>query len=91
MGRWLECVRDVAGQHPGALTHAILLTDGKNEHEKPHQLSTEIARSEGVFTCDCRGVGTDWQVAELRTIASTLLGTVDIIADPAQLPPISRP
>ncbi len=86
MGRWLECVRDVAGQHPGALAHAILLTDGKNEHEEPHQLSTEIARSEGVFTCDCRGVGTDWQVAELRTIASTLLGTVDIIADPAQLP-----
>ena len=29
----------------------------------------------GRFTCDCRGVGTDWRVDELRTIASALLGT----------------
>jgi len=39
----------------------------------------------GRFTCDCRGVGTDWRVDELRAIASALLGTVDIVADPAHL------
>ena len=39
----------------------------------------------GRFTCDCRGVGTDWRVDELRAIASALLGTVDIVADPADL------
>ena len=73
------------GQHPGALTHAILLTDGKDEHETPEQLGEEIGLSEGEFTCDCRGVGTDWQVEELRAISSALLGTVDIVADPADL------
>jgi hypothetical protein len=85
LGTWLAHVRDIVGQHPGALTHAILLTDGKDEHETPEELRDEIARSEGKFTCDCRGVGTNWHVEELRSISSALLGTVDIVADPADL------
>lgn len=85
MGTWLAHVRRIARQHPGALTHAILLTDGKDEHENPEQLGEEIGLSEGEFTCDCRGVGTDWHVEELRAISSALLGTVDIVADPADL------
>ena len=85
IGTWLAYVRGVVGQHPGALTHAILLTDGKDEHETPEELGEEIGLSEGEFTCDCRGVGTDWQVEELRAISSALLGTVDIVADPADL------
>src|SRR5690606_8463554 len=44
-----------------------------------------LSRCEGRFVCDCRGVGTDWEVAELRKIASALLGSVDIVADPAGL------
>ena len=85
MGTWLAHVRGVVAQHPGALTHAILLTDGKDEHETPEQLGHQIGLSEGEFTCDCRGVGTDWQVEELRSISSALLGTVDIVADPEDL------
>ena len=38
-----------------------------------------------MFQCDCRGVGADWDVNELRGIASALLGTVDIIAEPEQM------
>jgi hypothetical protein len=38
-----------------------------------------------VFSCDCRGIGTDWEVGELRRISSALLGTVDIVPDPADL------
>ena len=37
------------------------------------------------FRCDCRGVGTDWNVEELRKISTALLGTVDIVPDPAGL------
>ncbi|AQA01235.1 hypothetical protein BVC93_01010 [Mycobacterium sp. MS1601] len=85
IGRWLAHVRGIVEQRPGALAHAILLTDGKDEHETPEQLGQEIGLSEGVFTCDCRGVGTDWVVEELRAIASALLGTVDIVADPEDL------
>ena len=85
MGTWLAHVREIAGHHPGALTHAILLTDGKDEHETPEELGEQIGLSEGEFTCDCRGVGTDWHVDELRSISSALLGTVDIVADPEDL------
>ncbi len=85
IGTWLAHVRKVAGQFPGALTHAILLTDGKDEHETAEELGREIGLSEGEFTCDCRGVGTDWRVEELRAVSSALHGTVDIIADPADL------
>ena len=76
MGTWLAYVRDIVGRHPGALTHAILLTDGKDEHETPEQLQAEIAASVGKFTCDCRGVGTNWYVEELRSIASALGKTI---------------
>ncbi|MFI9503956.1 VWA domain-containing protein [Nocardia sp. NPDC052566] len=85
MGTWLGQARQLAQKHPGAMVHAILLTDGKNEHEEPEALAAEIAQSQGFFTCDCRGVGTDWRVDELRAIASALHGTVDIVADPALL------
>ncbi|MEV0708447.1 VWA domain-containing protein [Nocardia aurea] len=85
MGTWLGLARQLARKHEGAMVHAILLTDGKNEHEEPAALAAEIQQSEGAFTCDCRGVGTDWRVEELRAIASALHGTVDIVADPGRL------
>ncbi len=64
--------------------HAILLTDGENR-ERPGALDTAIARATGYFQCDCRGAGTDWVVEEVRRIAQALLGTVDIIPEPAQM------
>jgi hypothetical protein len=85
IGTWLAHVRKIAGRFPGALTHAILLTDGKDEHETPEELGEQIGLSEGEFTCDCRGVGTDWRVEELWAISSALMGSVDIVGDPADL------
>jgi von Willebrand factor type A C-terminal domain/von Willebrand factor type A domain len=85
IGTWLAYVREIAGRQPGAITHAIVLTDGKDEHETPEELGKQIGLSEAEFTCDCRGVGTDWRVEELRAISSALMGTVDIVADPADL------
>lgn len=85
IGTWLTLARALAEQHPGAVRHAILLTDGRNEHEEPGGLERAVAACAGVLTCDARGVGTDWEVAELRVVADGLLGTVDIVADPADL------
>ncbi|MET8429194.1 VWA domain-containing protein [Nocardia sp. NPDC004860] len=80
IGTWLGLSRLIAQQHPGAMVHAILLTDGKNEHETPERLAEEIRQSIGVFTCDCRGVGVDWEPNEVRPIASALHGTIDTVA-----------
>jgi hypothetical protein len=85
IGQWLRLAHTMFGTHPAALRHAILLTDGQNAHETPEQLDEAIQLCEGVFSCDCRGVGTDWEVGELRRISSALLGTVDIVPDPAGL------
>jgi von Willebrand factor type A C-terminal domain/von Willebrand factor type A domain len=85
MGQWLTLARDLLASRPSAIAHAILLTDGRNESETPAALASALAACSGRFQCDCRGVGTDWEVGELRTIASSLLGTVDIVAEPAGL------
>src|SRR5271166_2377674 len=85
IGQWLGLARQIFASYPAQLRHAILLTDGKNQHETPAQLAAELSQCEGVFSCDCRGVGTDWEVSELRTVSTTLLGTVDIVPDPAGL------
>src|ERR1700722_1051519 len=85
IGKWLRLAHQMFTTDEAALRHAILLTDGKNQHETPAQLDQAIALCEGVFSCDCRGVGTDWEVSEIRRISTALLGTVDIVPDPAGL------
>jgi len=85
IGQWLGLARQIFQAYPAELRHAILLTDGKNQHESSEQLAEAVRNCEGVFSCDCRGVGTDWEVAELRTISTALLGTVDIVPDPSGL------
>jgi von Willebrand factor type A C-terminal domain/von Willebrand factor type A domain len=83
IGSWLTLARELFETVPGRVCHAILLTDGENEHETAEHLDAALAQCMGRFQCDCRGVGTDWKVSELRKIASALLGTVDIIPEPA--------
>jgi hypothetical protein len=85
IGQWLRLASQTFQSQKHALRHAILLTDGCNHSESAEGLAAAIAECEGVFSCDCRGVGTDWMVDELRKIATALLGTVDIVPDPAGL------
>ena len=85
IGQWLRLAHQIFSSSPATLRHAILLTDGKNQHETPDELAAAISLCEGFFRCDCRGVGTDWEVAELREISTALLGSVDIVVDPAGL------
>ena len=86
MGTWLTLATRLFAAVPSATQrHAILLTDGYNQHETPEQLSAAIEAARGRFQCDCRGVGTAWQVAEVRRIATALLGSVDLIAEPNEM------
>lgn len=85
IGSWLRLAGDLFRATPDRICHGVLLTDGENQHETPEELDAALAEVDGVFSCDCRGVGTDWQVNELRRIASRLLGTVDIIPEPESM------
>ncbi|GAA1596246.1 vWA domain-containing protein [Actinoplanes couchii] len=84
MGAWLLLAAQLFEQRPGDIKHAILLTDGDNG-ERQGYLETVLERIKESFVCDCRGVGANWKVAELRKIADKMLGTVDIVAKPAEL------
>ncbi|MEV8536047.1 VWA domain-containing protein [Streptomyces sp. NPDC051211] len=85
IGTWLRLADGLLRGSSAAIRHGILLTDGRNEHEEPERLRATLDACAGRFTCDARGVGTDWEVKEVTGIASALLGTADIVADPAHL------
>jgi von Willebrand factor type A C-terminal domain/von Willebrand factor type A domain len=85
MGTWLALARDLFLTQPGSIRHAILLTDGRNQSETAAHLDAVLDSCAGQFQCDARGVGADWTVAELRKIATALLGTVDLIAAPEEM------
>ncbi|MGW0564304.1 vWA domain-containing protein [Streptomyces sp. NPDC003016] len=82
IGAWLRLAGRLLGTAGVPIRHGILLTDGRNEHESPKDLQAALEACAGRFTCDARGVGTDWEVKEVTGIASALLGTADIVADP---------
>ncbi|OEJ51637.1 hypothetical protein BGM19_14585 [Streptomyces agglomeratus] len=82
---WLRLADQLLAESDAPIRHGILLTDGRNEHESPRHLLNALEACAGRFTCDARGVGTDWDVKEVTGIASALLGTADIVADPRGL------
>ncbi|MFC4065450.1 vWA domain-containing protein [Actinoplanes subglobosus] len=84
MGAWLLLAAQLFAQRPGDIKHAILLTDGDNG-ERYGYLDSVLDQIKEQFVCDCRGVGANWKVAELRKIADKMLGTVDIVAKPMEL------
>src|ERR1700729_3620642 len=61
IGQWLRLAYQMFSTQPAGLRHAILLTDGKNQHETSDQLAAAIGMCDGFFSCDCRGAGTDWE------------------------------
>ncbi|WP_406381462.1 vWA domain-containing protein [Streptomyces sp. NBC_01618] len=85
IGTWLRLADRLLGAADVEIRHGILLTDGRNEHETPEDLRAALESCAGRFTCDARGVGTDWEVKEVTAVAAALLGTADIVADPAGL------
>ena len=84
IGAWLKLAGQLFALRPGDIAHAILLTDGDNGEYKGY-LERVLEEIGGRFQCDCRGVGTNWKVSELRKIATAMLGSVDIVARPADL------
>ena len=82
---WLNKALEQFQRMPNALRQALLLTDGQNDKIDERPLHKVLLACEGVFQCDCRGVGTDWKVAQLQEIGNKLLGTTDIIPNPAAI------
>src|SRR5204863_8097950 len=46
IGQWLALARQIFAGHPAQLRHAILLTDGKNQHETAGRAAGEPSQCE---------------------------------------------
>lgn len=77
--------QQMAPLRDAAVRQVMFLTDGKNENEERGGMENAFQTIGSLFQCDCRGVGTDWNVAELRRISDALMGTTALIADASKL------
>ncbi|MGV9302965.1 vWA domain-containing protein [Nonomuraea sp. NPDC003727] len=84
IGQWLRLAADLLESRPGAIRHALLMTDGQN-NEGDAAFAGALKHCEGRFVCDSLGVGADWVPAELRKVSEALLGTFDFVRDQRDL------
>ena len=73
IGSWLTAANGLfaAGPATGVIRHAVLYSDGKNEHETREALDDALRTCADRFACDVRGLGDDWDYVELLHIAET--------------------
>jgi len=87
IGQWLAAANDLFATEPtaGVIRHAVLYTDGKNEHESRPELDAALTACADRFICDVRGVGDDWDYTELLHIAGALHGDATAVLRIADL------
>jgi Ca-activated chloride channel family protein len=87
IGQWLAAANDLfaAETAAGVIRHAVLYTDGKNQHESRPELDAALAACADRFICDVRGVGDDWDYTELLHIAGALHGDATAVLRIADL------
>lgn len=85
MSTWLRLARSLLAEHPNAVRHALLFTDGRNESESRTELDAALADCAGQFTCDARGIGTNWEPEEVLRIVSALGGQGDAVREYADM------
>ena len=87
IGQWLDRARRLFAslETPGAVHHAVLYTDGKDEHETPEQLGAVLTSCVDRFVCHARGLGDDWHHTELLRITGALHGTAEAVVTVSDL------
>ena len=87
IGRWLAAAGELFATGPavGVIRHAVLYSDGKNEHQTREELDAALATCTDRFVCDVRGLGADWDYTELLHIAEALHGDATAVLRSADL------
>ncbi|MDF3301968.1 VWA domain-containing protein [Streptomyces tropicalis] len=87
IGQWLACAGRLfaSAAGPGTVRHAVLYTDGKDEHEAPEELGAVLEACTDRFVCDARGLGDDWNYAELLRITEALHGGAEAVVTVSDL------
>ncbi|MEJ2856028.1 MULTISPECIES: VWA domain-containing protein [unclassified Saccharothrix] len=85
IGSWLELANKLLVAQEAEIKHAILLTDGHNQHEQPYELAATLQRCRDHFVCDSRGVGKGWAAEPLVAVADALHGSARGLPDEKML------
>lgn len=83
IGSWLEAAAGIFAREPvpGGVRHALLYSDGKNQHGAAGELERALSACGGKFICDVRGLGDDWDYNELLNIATAMHGDVAAVLE----------
>ncbi|MFJ1812459.1 MULTISPECIES: VWA domain-containing protein [unclassified Streptomyces] len=81
IGQWLARARHLFAsvESPATVRHAVLYTDGKDEHETPEQLGEILTTCTDHFICDARGLGDDWHYTEVLRVTEALHGAAEAV------------
>lgn len=86
MSTALNAIVNKLGNDPTYTTKILFLTDGANQGEPRSRLDEAVARcSAANIAIYAWGVGTDWNAAELRSLAQATRGHADIIPHPHEI------
>ncbi|WP_086829476.1 hypothetical protein, partial [Allokutzneria sp. NRRL B-24872] len=84
LGEQLALADRLFVEHEGAVRHALLVT-ASDSGESEQDLATAADACAGHFVCDCVAVGDGGGIGGLRTVATRLGGSVELVPDPARL------
>ncbi|WP_225825252.1 vWA domain-containing protein [Streptomyces naphthomycinicus] len=87
VGAWLDLARRLLKDQPAPVTHVLLLTDGRNEHDdrSDRPLDTVLDACAGRFVCDAWGIGDDWDAELLLRITRRLDGRARAVRAESEL------
>ncbi|MGW7514172.1 VWA domain-containing protein [Streptomyces sp. NPDC054796] len=81
IGAWLDLSRQLLEQQHAPFGHVLLLTDGKNQHDKRMPLAGVLETCARRFVCDAWGIGEGWDARELLDITRQLHGSASAVRE----------
>ncbi|MEU0338433.1 VWA domain-containing protein [Streptomyces bobili] len=85
IGSWLDLSRRLLAEADAPIGHVLLLTDGRNEHDRLMPLADVLEACAGRFVCDAWGIGDGWDGRELLRVTSRLHGRASSVQEEAAL------
>ncbi|WP_051950674.1 VWA domain-containing protein [Actinacidiphila yeochonensis] len=86
LGDWLDLAGRLLDAEGAPVPHVLMLTDGRNEHDRLNPLRGVLDTWEGRFVCDAWGIGDGWEAQVLRDAVERLHGRADFVRREDELP-----
>lgn len=85
VGNWLHRAGEMLAGQSAPIKHVLMLTDGRNEHDRIRPLAGVLAETAGAFVCDAWGIGEGWDARVLLQVTGALHGTADAVRQESEL------